>query len=87
MPSSGQLSTGRVGVGVGRKQEARGPSSRSHRVIVTYTPRAWLWARGQQPPLPHSAKSRATASRAPRSADSGLPSALGQKKKVWPIQL
>ena len=58
---------------------------RAHRVVVTYTPRAWLWARGQQARFLHSAKKkkkqkrRAAVSRAPRSADSGLPSALGEQ--------
>ena len=38
MPSSGQLSTGRVGVGVGRKQEARGPGALARTGLLSLTP-------------------------------------------------
>ena len=31
---------------------------RAHRVVVTYTPRAWLWAHGQQARFLHSAKKK-----------------------------
>lgn len=82
MPSSGQLSTGRVGVGVGRKQEARGPGARAHRVVVTYTPRAWLWARGQQARFLHSAKKKNAGLLSPEPPEVltlGFPQHLGSR--------
>lgn len=90
MPSSGQLSTGRVGVGVGRKQEARGPGAHARTGLLSLTP-----------PGPGSGPAASRLSFCTRQKKKkhagllspeplevltlGFPQHLGEKK-VWPIQ-
>lgn len=90
VPSSGQLSTRRVGVGVGRKQDACGPCT-LHTLGCCHLdpPGPGPGPGGQQACFLQSAKSRAAASQTPISADSGLPNSpqrLG-RKEVQAIQL